>query len=106
MHIPIVDMLNIIKDYSNNDDQLTRKTAIPQYKLLDLVNLVLIGPLLVLFYQQVDGVAMGVPASSTTTEMYMQVHEKPTISMTLYPSKFWERIFHDFYSILKRTHLD
>ena len=29
---PIIDTLNIIKDYVNNDDQFTRKTAIPQDK--------------------------------------------------------------------------
>ena len=40
-NIPIIDTLNIVKDYVNNDDQFTRKTAIPQYKFLDLVNLVL-----------------------------------------------------------------
>ena len=28
-NIPIIDMLNIIKDYVNNDDQFTRKKAIP-----------------------------------------------------------------------------
>ena len=33
--------LNVIKDYVNNDDQFTRKTAIPQDKFFDLVNLVL-----------------------------------------------------------------
>ena len=42
MNIPIIDTLNKIKDYVNNDDQFTRKTAIPQDKFLDLVNLVLI----------------------------------------------------------------
>ena len=40
-NIPIIDTLNIIKDYINNDDQFTRKTAIPQDKFLDLVHLVL-----------------------------------------------------------------
>ena len=40
-NILIIDKLNIIKDYVNNDDQFTRKTAIPQNKFLDLVNLVL-----------------------------------------------------------------
>ena len=35
-------MLNIIKDYVFNDDQYTRKTAIPEDKFLDLVNLVLV----------------------------------------------------------------
>ena len=28
-NIPIIDTLNIIKDYVNNDDHFTRKTAIP-----------------------------------------------------------------------------
>ena len=41
-NIPIIDTLNIIKDYVNNDDQFARKTAIPQDKFLDLVHLVLI----------------------------------------------------------------
>ena len=40
MNMPIIDTLNIIKDYVNNDDQFTRKTAIPRDKFLDLVNLV------------------------------------------------------------------
>ena len=40
MNIPIIDALNIIKDYVNND-QFTRKTAIPQDNFLDLVHLVL-----------------------------------------------------------------
>ena len=36
----MIDTLSIIKDYVN-DDHFTRKTAIPQDKFLDLVNLVL-----------------------------------------------------------------
>ena len=36
-NIPIIDRLNIIK-YCINDDQFTRKFAIPQDKFLDLVN--------------------------------------------------------------------
>ena len=39
--IPINDTLNIIKDYFNNDNKCTGKTAIPQDKFLDLVNLFL-----------------------------------------------------------------
>ena len=33
-NIATIDMLNIIKDYVNNDDQFTRKTAISQDKLI------------------------------------------------------------------------
>ena len=40
-NIPIIDTLNIIKDYVNNDDKFTKKMAIPQEEFLDLVNLVL-----------------------------------------------------------------
>ena len=39
-NFPIIDKLNIIKNYVN-DDQCNRKTAIPQDKFLDLVHLVL-----------------------------------------------------------------
>ena len=31
-NIPIIDMVNIIKYYANNDDQFTRKKTIPQDK--------------------------------------------------------------------------
>ena len=40
-NIPIIDSLNITKDYVNNDDQFTRKTAITQDKFLDLTNVAL-----------------------------------------------------------------
>ena len=74
-NIAIIDTLNIIKDYVNNDvDQFTRKTAIPQDKFLDLVHLVLTTTWYTFnsqFYQQTDGVAMGGPASSTTAGIYM-----------------------------------
>ena len=56
-NIPIIDKLNIIKDYVHNDDQFTRKTAIHQDKFLDLVHLVLTTTWYTFnsqFYQQTD----------------------------------------------------
>ena len=41
MNIPIIDTLNMIKDYVNDYYQFTRKMTIPQDKFLDLVHLVL-----------------------------------------------------------------
>ena len=102
-NIPIIDTLYIIKDYVNNDDQFTRKTAIPQDKFLDLVHLVLTTTWYTFnsqFYQQTDGVAMGGPASSTTAEIYMQAYERTAITMALHPPKVWERSVDDVYSIL------
>ena len=71
-NIPIIYMLNIIKGYVNNYDQFTRKTATPQDKFLDLVNLVSTTTLYTFnsqFYQQTDCVAMKSSTSSTTAEI-------------------------------------
>ena len=108
-NIPIIDTLNIIKDYVNNDDQFTRKTAIPQDNFIDLVHLVLTTTCYIFnsqFYQQTDGAAMGGPASSTAAEIYMQAYERTAIATALHPPKVWERFVDDIYSILKRTHLE
>ena len=108
-NIPIIDTLNIIKDYVNNDDQFTRKTAIPQDKFLDLVNLVLTTTWYTFnsqFYQQTDDVEMGGPASSTAVEIYMQPHERTAISTTLHTPKVWKRFVDEVYSTLKRTYLE
>ena len=103
------NILNIIREYVNNDDQFTKKTTILQDKFLDLVNLVLVTTWYTFnshFYQQTDGVAMGGPASSTTAEIYMQAQEGTAISTALHPPKVWERFVDDVYSILKRSHLE
>ena len=108
-NIPIIDTLNIIKDYVNNDDQFTRKTAIPQDKFLDLVHLVLTTTWYTFnsqFYQQTDGVAMGGPASSTTTEVYVHAYERTAITRALYPPKVWEVFVDEVYSIYKCMHLE
>ena len=108
-NIPTIDSLNIIKDYVNNDDQFTRKAAIPQDKFLDLVDLVLTTTWYTFnsqFYQQANGVAMGGLASSTTTEIYMQAYERTAITTALHPPKVWEQFVDDVYSILKCTHLE
>ena len=108
-NIPIIDTLNIIKDSVNNDDQFTRKTAIPQDKFLDLVHLVLTTTWYTFnsqFNQQTDGVAMGGPASSTTAKIYMQAYEHTVITTALHPPKVWERFVDDVCSTVKRAHLE
>ena len=47
---------------------------------------------------------MGV--SSTTSEIYMQVHEQTAIYMILHSQKVWERFVDDVYSILNCKHLE
>ena len=109
LNIPIIDTLNIIKDYVNNDDQFTRKTAIPQDKFLDLVHLVLTTTWYTFnsqFYQQTDGITTGGPVSSITAEIYMQAYESTATTTALHPSKVWKRFADDVYYILKRTNFE
>ena len=104
--IPIIDTLNIIKDYVHSDDQFARKTGISQDKFLDLVYLVLTTTWYTFnsqFYQQTDCVEMGSAASSTTAEIYMQTNESTAISTALHHPKVWERFVDDVYFIVKRT---
>ena len=108
-NIPIIDTLNIIKDFVNNSDQFTRKASILQDKFLDLVYLVLTTTWHTFnsqFYQQTDGVAMRGPASSTTAEIYIQPYERTARTTALHTPKVWERFVDDVFSILKRTHLE
>ena len=70
-NIHIIETLSKIKDYVNNDNQFTRKTALPQDDYLDLVNLVLTTTWYTFnshYYQKNDAVAMGGPTSSTRAE--------------------------------------
>ena len=102
-------LLNIIKDYFNNDDRFSRKTAIPRDKVDELVSLVLTTIWYTFnsqFYQQTDGMGMGGPASSIAAEIYMQAYERTAITTALHPPKVWEQFVDDVYSILKRTHLE
>ena len=85
MNIALTDTLNIIKDYVN-DDQFTRKTAIPQDGFFDLVNLVL-RTTWYTFNSQFY-VAMGGTVSSTAAEIFMQSYERTAISTALYSAKF------------------
>ena len=70
--IPIIDKLNIIKIYVNNDYQFTRKMTIPQNKFFDLVDLVLTATWCSFnsqFYQRTDDIAMGSEVSSSTSRI-------------------------------------
>ena len=75
-NIPIIDTLNVIKDYVNNNAQFTWKTAIPLDKFLDLLCLALTTFWYTFssqFYQQTDDMAMRGPGSSITAEIYMRL---------------------------------
>ena len=49
---------------------------------------------------------MGVPVSSTTAEIYIQVHEQTAISKAIHSPKIWDRFVDGVCSILKSMHLE
>ena len=73
---------------------ITRKTVLPQDKILDLVTLVLTTAWYTInsrFFQQTHDFAMGGPAPSTTAKMYLQAHEQIATSTTLHLPKVQQR---------------
>ena len=86
-NISIIDMLNIIKDYGNNHDLFTRKTAISQCKFFNLVKT--LATLLILGFTN-KLIALGRPRPSITAEIYTQAHEKITISTALHLPNVWK----------------
>ena len=93
-NIRIIDTLNLIKYYINNDDQFTKKAAILQDNFLDLANLVSITTWYTFdsqFYQQTDSCAMGRPTSSRLMSIRHIYGTKPSKSVI---SICWSCLFH------------
>ena len=102
-------MLQMIKDYVNNSDQFSRKTAILEDEFLIWVSPVIKTTWHTFnfkLYQQIDGVAVGGPACSSKIEIYLEAHEQTAISTTLHPPKIWKGFVDDAYSILQGKHLE
>ena len=79
-NIPIVETINTIKDYVNNEDQFTRENAVSQDKFLDLVALVLTTTWYTFnsqFYQPTDGIAI------RQREIYVQALEQIAVFTAL-----------------------
>ncbi|XP_057298092.1 uncharacterized protein LOC130629018 [Hydractinia symbiolongicarpus] len=108
-NVPIKDTLNIIKDLIENNAAFGEKTKIPVPDFLRLVELVLTKTWYLFkknFYTQTDGVAMGGPASSVVTEIYMQAHETTALVTSDRRPKDWRRFVDEVFAIIKRSHLE
>ena len=102
-NIFIIDTLYIIKDYVNNDDQFTRKTAIPQNKFLDLVHLVLTTT----WYTFILSFTNKLMVLSWEIQ-HLRPQQKFICRLMnpLHPPKVWEGFVDELYFIVKRTHLE
>ena len=105
-NVPIKDTLEIIKGLLENDADLQAKTPIPPTELLEIVEFLLTKTWFKFngkFLTQKDGVAMGGPASSVVAEIYMQEHDKKSLSTFPSPPKCYERFVDDTFTIIKRS---
>ena len=97
-NVTINDTLSTIEDLLKNDSNFSNKTNIPVKNFLDLVTLVLTKTWYLFdgsFYSQINGVAMGSPASSVVAEIYMQARETTAITTSSNPQKIWKRYVDD-----------
>ena len=105
-NVPIKDTLVIIKDLLENDANLHKKTKIPHDSLLDIIEFLLTKTWFKYndkFLTQTDGVAMGRPASSIVAELYMQHHDRTSITTFKTNLKCYERFVDYTFIIIKQV---
>ena len=93
-NVPIRDTLTVIEDLLNKDSKYEQKTKIPRADLLELIEFLLTKTWFIFngeCFTQLDGVAMGGPASSVIADIYMQHYDKTALSTFEKPVKAYER---------------
>ena len=81
--VPIDDALQAISSLLTNDNTLEERTCIPANEICSLIELCLrttyfqFGEI---FYEQVDGAAMGSPLSPIVANLYMEVFESRALT--------------------------
>ena len=56
------------------------------------------------FYEQVEGVAMGLPVSPIVANLYMEHFEREALRFASHPQRFWYRFVDDTWVIQQQAH--
>ena len=86
--VPIDPALNIIKDQLEKDEKLNDRTALSVQNIMELLGFCLHNTYFSFqnkFYEQVEGVAMGSPASPIVANMYMECFEEKALTSAANP---------------------
>ena len=100
--VPVEEALQVISELLHQDETLMDRTAIPAPDLCHLIELCLKSTYFRfgdLFYEQVEGAAMGSPLSPVVANLYMEAFEKQTLEAALWRPAFWVRYVDDVFAI-------
>ena len=104
--VPIDPSLNIIKDLLDKDTTLKERIVMEVGDIILLLEFCLKNTYFSfqgLFYEQVEGVAMGSPVSPIVANLYMEYLEQKALSTAPHPPRFWGRYVDDTFVIHKEA---
>ena len=104
--VPIDPALNIIKDLLDKDTTLKERTVMEVGDIILLLEFCLKNTYFSfqgLFYEQVEGAAMGSPVSPIVANLYMEYLEQKALSTAPHPPRFWGRYVDDTFVIHKEA---
>ena len=96
--VPLDDALQAISSLLTNDDILEERTCIPADEICSHIKLCLRGMYFQfgeVFYEQVDGAAMGSPLSPIMANLYMEAFENKALATGPAQSSLWVRFVDD-----------
>ena len=103
--VPVDPAINIIKDVLEKDHTLKERTVLAVSDIILLLEFCLKNTYFSFqdqFYEQVEGAAMGSPASPIVVNLYMEYLEQKALS-TAPPPRFWHRFVDDTFVIHKEV---
>ena len=100
--VPVEEALQVISNLLHQDETLMDRTAISAPDLCHLIEQCLKSTYFrfgELFYEQVEGAAMGSPLSPVVVNLYMEAFEKQTLEAALWGPAVWVRYVDDVFAI-------
>ena len=104
--VPIDPVLNIIKDLLEKDEKLNDRTVLSVQNIIELLGFCLHNTYFSFqnkFYEQVEGVPMGLPVSLIDANLYMECFERKAHSSAKKP-RTWFRFVDDTWVIQQQAH--
>ena len=96
--IPVTSAIKIMKNKSEQDTELHKRTTMPASSILELLEFCLCNTYFLFqgqFYEQTKKAAMGFLVSPIVANLYMESFEPSTLTTAVNPPRIWKRYVDD-----------